>query len=103
MLKNLKRLRKETGVSQQELADAVGVSQQSVNKYENHSIEPDIETIIRIADYLHVSVDELIGHTRERGEALCADELRLIADYRNLSARQRRALRELLESITESR
>ena len=52
MLENLKELRKATKTTQNELAEAIGVSQQSINKYENHNIEPDIETLKRIADYL---------------------------------------------------
>mgnify|MGYP003300352704 CR=1 FL=1 len=39
MLKNLKSLRLASKLSQQQLADVIGVSQQSVNKYENHSVE----------------------------------------------------------------
>ena len=62
MLINLKSLREDAAVSQKQLADAIGVSQQSINKYENHNIEPDIETMIRIADYFKTSVDYLIGH-----------------------------------------
>ena len=45
MLPNLKTLRQEKGVSQQRLADAIGVSQPSINKYENHNIEPEIEIL----------------------------------------------------------
>ena len=44
MLTNLKKLREDASISQKALADAIGVSQQSVNKYEIHNIEPDIET-----------------------------------------------------------
>lgn len=62
MLENLKRLRELSGTTQRQLAEAIGVSQQSVNKYENHNIEPDIETLIRIADYFNTSVDCVIGH-----------------------------------------
>ena len=40
MLPNLKRLRQEYGISQQRLADALQISQPSINKYENHKIEP---------------------------------------------------------------
>ena len=43
MLKNLKSLRKAYGISQQRLADAVFVTQTSINKYENHNTEPEIE------------------------------------------------------------
>lgn len=51
MLKNLKKLRLRKGLSQQRFADIIGVSQQSVNKYENHSIEPDIDTLISLANF----------------------------------------------------
>lgn len=63
MVSRLKQLRQAKGVSQAQLADAVGVSQQSVNKYENHSVEPDIRTLMAMADYFGTSVDYLIGHT----------------------------------------
>ena len=45
MLKNLKLLREEAGLSQKQLGDRIGVSQQSINKYENHATEPDIATL----------------------------------------------------------
>ena len=51
MLGNMKKLRTMARMSQRELADIIGVSQQSVNKYENHGVEPGIETLIKIADY----------------------------------------------------
>ena len=57
MLKNLKALRETASVSQKQLAEAIGISQQSINKYENHNIEPDIDTLIRIADFFDTSVD----------------------------------------------
>ena len=66
MLINLKRLREDAGVSQRTLAENIGVSQQSINKYENHNIEPDIETLVRMADYFDTSADYLIGHSSER-------------------------------------
>ena len=99
MLYNLKKLRREHQVSQAKLADAIGVSQQSINKYENHNIEPDIETLVRIADYFSTSVDYIVGHTDidrriEPMEAfdLNPDEARVIASYRKLTPSQREAV-----------
>lgn len=63
MLPNLKLLRKMHGISQQRLADAIHVSQPSINKYENHNVEPDLEILARMADYFNTSVDYIIGHT----------------------------------------
>ena len=53
MLPNLKLLRKEYGISQQRLADVLGVSQQSINQYENHRVEPDIRVLSALADYFN--------------------------------------------------
>lgn len=63
MLANLKKLRTEHCITQQTLANAIGVSQQSINKYENHNIEPDIATLIQIANFFNTSVDYVIGNT----------------------------------------
>lgn len=62
LLANLKRLRKKYNISQQQLADVVGVSQQSINKYENHNIEPDIETLKTMADFFNTSIDYIVGY-----------------------------------------
>lgn len=67
MVKNLKTLRTQKGISQQALAVAIGISQQSINKYENHNIEPDIATLIALADYFDTTVDYLIGRTGQNG------------------------------------
>ena len=63
MVKNLKFLRTYKGLSQQQLAEVIGTSQQSINKYENHNVEPDIDTLIAFADFFNTSVDYLIGNT----------------------------------------
>ena len=65
MIKNLRTLRKKKGISQQALAVVIGISQQSVNKYENHDVEPDISTLIKIADYFDVTIDYLVGREED--------------------------------------
>ena len=108
MLKNLKMLREENGISQKQLAESRGVSQQSINKYENHNIEPDIHTMIRIADYFNTSVDFLIGHSevRRKIEILHAYELNdeeswLIDRFRRLSIRRKHCIRLMIDSYDE--
>lgn len=105
MLENLKRLRELSGTTQRQLAEAIGVSQQSVNKYENHNIEPDIETLIRIADYFNTSVDCVIGHGEGRISGsnfdtleLSAVENELIRRYRLLDPKQRKCIETVIDS-----
>lgn len=104
MLKHLKTLRTEAGISQALLAEQIGVSQQSVNKYENHNVEPDIHTLMLIADYFGTTVDYLIGRTFTQTNdpqpqcQLTADELHLVCKYRSLTPHQKKAIQELLNS-----
>ena len=112
MLPNLKQLRKESAISQQKLADAIGVSQQSINQYENHSVEPDISVLCRMADYFGTSIDYIVGRTDNpmpiemlRGEDATAEERRLQHNFRHLSLREREmALRliAVLKDMTEN-
>ncbi|MGF7059713.1 helix-turn-helix domain-containing protein [Brassicibacter mesophilus] len=54
-------LRKDKGIGQQDLADVLGVSFQSVSKWETGTTMPDIALLPSIAEYFNVSVDELLG------------------------------------------
>ena len=105
MIKNLRLLREKHGVSQQKLAEAIGLTQQSINKYENHKIEPDIATLMLIADFFHTSVDFLIGHTEAQAEhegvpvfKLNADEIRLVNQYRQLSLKEKDSIHLVMEN-----
>ncbi len=106
MLINIKRLRSESGISQQKLADEIGMSQQSINKYENHDIEPDIATLTKIADYFETSIDYVVGHTDIRHKiqhtvpfALNEQEADLVNKYRALSPTSRVVIDSLMGEL----
>ena len=103
MLENLKLLRSAAGISQKTLADSIGVSQQSINKYENHNIEPDIATLSRIADFFHVSIDFLVGRTTCQlppsfTTELSPEEEAFLCAYRSLTPKQKNVVQILLDS-----
>lgn len=58
---NLNKYRKLKGLSQEELAYQLGVSRQSVSKWESGQSVPELERIIEIADLFNISLDELVG------------------------------------------
>ncbi len=61
---NLIELRKMNGFSQEELADMIGVSRQTLSKYETGESLPDIEKCRLIADAFSVTVDDLISYDK---------------------------------------
>lgn len=59
---NLKNLRKSQHKSQAEVAAAVNISERTYSNYEAGKTEPDIETLKKLADYFHTTIDSLVGH-----------------------------------------
>ncbi len=62
---NIKNLREDRDLRQRELAAVLNVSQNTYSQYENGVIELTAENLIRLADYYDVSVDYLLGRTRD--------------------------------------
>ncbi len=58
---NLRQMRTERGLSQGKLAEAVGVTQQCVSKWESGRMEPTLSYLWRLADLFGVSIDLLCG------------------------------------------
>lgn len=58
---NLKQMRMERGLSQKQLAEAVGVTQQCVSKWESGRMEPTLSCLWKLADLAGVSIDVLCG------------------------------------------
>jgi transcriptional regulator with XRE-family HTH domain len=56
----LQKLRKEKGISQEELADMLGVSRQSVSKWESDMAYPETDKLIRLCDLYDVTMDSLL-------------------------------------------
>jgi len=58
---NLKTLRKSNNKTQEEIARFLHTTQQTYARYEIETSEPNIETLIKLADYYGVSLDYLVG------------------------------------------
>lgn len=70
----IKRLREEQGISQQKLADVVGVSKSSISKYEKGERTPELATFEAIADYFNVDMDYLKGKAEIRKKYIVTED-----------------------------
>ena len=67
---NLIQLRKMNDLSQEELAEKIGVSRQTLSKYETGESLPDIERCKQLADIFGVTMDDLISYEKTDSENL---------------------------------
>ncbi|MDR0964057.1 MAG: helix-turn-helix domain-containing protein [Clostridium sp.] len=103
-MKNLRLLREKAKLSQQKLADQLDLAQSQIQSYETGAYEPDIATLMRLADLFDTTIDYLVGRTKEHRAiepvaeyALNAAEQKLVDSYRRLTKRKRQSLLVLLE------
>lgn len=61
----LKSLRRERKMTQENLAEIFHISQTSVSKYETGEAVPDLELIVKMADFFGVSLDEFVNRKKQ--------------------------------------
>lgn len=62
----LKLIREEKNINQIELAKILNIGNTTVSQWESGKRQPDYATLIKIADYFHISIDWLLGRTDQR-------------------------------------
>lgn len=84
----LKILRKEKGMTQTQVADAVGLGRQAYAYYEKGEREPSTETLCKLADFFGVTVDELLGRTPQLFDDARIERPEIIELYDMMTPRQ---------------
>ena len=83
---NIRRLRREKNITQERLAEHLGISTQAVSKWERGETYPDITLIIPLASYFNVTTDELLGldtaKNEQRAQQILDDCFRLNSECR---------------------
>ena len=57
---NLKKIRKDNNLSQEQLAEKLGVSRQAISKWESGAAYPEMEKIIQLCDKFDMNIDDLL-------------------------------------------
>ena len=61
----INQLRKLSGMTQEQLAEKLNVSRQTISKWESDSTSPDLESIVKISRIFHVSLDDLLRKEKQ--------------------------------------
>lgn len=97
MLK-IKELREEAQMTQKQLAEKISSMQRNVSNWEQGVSQPDLETVVAIADIFEVSLDELFGRELKM-QVKDGIDAKLERAIRKLSDAQKKALYEMLQSF----
>ena len=87
----LREIRKSKNLTQQEIAKKLNLGRVNYNRYELEQVQPSIETLVKLADFYKVTVDELIGHDVPyliNKSQFSADQLAVIESIQKLDKEQ---------------
>ena len=94
----LRELRELNKLTQQELADKLGLTRSRIGAYETGVNNPEYAVLLRLADYFHVTLDYLTGRSDTPEVTLTEEENQILLLLRRLSPGERAALLRLLEA-----
>lgn len=99
--KRIKEYRVQSGLTQKQLGEEIGVSNARVSNWENGENRPDADTLMAICKVLGVTADTLLGIKKESAtiDELSENERRLISVYRSLNTAQREKFLDFIESL----
>ena len=101
--KAIRELRTKQGLSQAELAAAVGLKRSALGNYEQGTREPDFDTVKLFADYFRVSIDELVGGQEPQSTddelMRLREDMRRSPELRTIHSLTRNATRDELRQI----
>ena len=93
----LTQLRKERKLTQQQMADAVGIHVNQIKRYESGTTQPTLDALVKITKSLHISLDNLVFGEGQRGPD---DDLKLQFEaVSELEDNEKLIVKEVLESL----
>lgn len=99
----LKRLRTNSGLTQQQLADMISLSKANVSKYESNSVEPNLETLRLIAKVFDTNANELleigsnVTESKQSSAFFSITEEKMVKKYRLLDPYGQKAVDHMLD------
>ena len=99
----LKKLRKDTGLTQVDVASKLGISQQAYASWERGVKKPTQDNLVKIAQILNVSVDYLVGNSEEKSDELDNIELLFRMNSKGLTDEEKEIFKKELIEFMEKR
>ena len=99
---NLERIRKARKVSQKQLGNALGLTQQMISSYEKGFSAPNMDILLQIAEYFNISLDDLVGFHPENPEENSIEN-RFLTYFHTLNSTDQERCLTIVQTILEDR
>ena len=104
LVKNLKKIREDRGLTQGQLGKLVTRTQQDIRRYESGEVTPPLDVLIKIVEVLGTSLDHVVGLTDKDDDRIIIDgapltgkELCHLHEYRKLSSKLQKRYDAILD------
>ncbi|MBO5149532.1 MAG: helix-turn-helix transcriptional regulator [Anaerotignum sp.] len=91
--KNLKKYRKMKNISQEKLGKSLNYGSTAIANYESGRNEPSLDSLIKIAEVLDVTIDDLLGMKRKTGEK------QLLSAFKRLDQEKQQIVLHFIETL----
>jgi len=103
-MNRIKEFRESFGLTQTELAKKINTSQKNISRWEKNENEIGETSLLLLADFFQISIDELVGRTNIIGiteikNELSTDENKLLTDFRACPAAEQRVLLDYADML----
>ncbi|MEX1376218.1 MAG: helix-turn-helix transcriptional regulator [Eubacteriales bacterium] len=98
-MKNLRKIRKENGMTMKDLADKIGVSESAISQYENGKRQPGFETLKELSGIFNVSVDYLLDIDSGNEYSISKQERELLEIYKKAKQSDKAHVNALAKAI----
>lgn len=78
--RNLKYIRTQKGISQQELASKLNIDRSTISRWENEDMDATLENAIQVANILNIPISDLIGKDLSKEQTQPFDEMEILFD-----------------------
>ena len=82
--KKIKKYREENNMTQRDIAEILDVEPGTISKYENDMIEPNIESLKRLAETFNITIDELLKNEEDKFDVSKIDVLKILREQKEM-------------------
>lgn len=98
-MKNLRKVRRETGMTMKSLAEMIGVSESAISQYETGKRQPAFDILIKLAEIFNVTTDYILGVDADIADSITKKDKEILKAYKIAKQSDKESVSVLLKTV----